>query len=180
MSKYKPSIFLFSTPFWHFRTEPYKDAITWALEYEKNHPTNTQVSNVGGYQSTSSDDYTEIPFFLESAIKNSLDELPPFVYGNWWLNVNRKGDFNITHTHPDAHSAVVYSITDNQGSLILLNPLNHSREFLASQFGWNSETYKVNALAGDITVFPADVPHRVDPNYSDNPRISLAFNIRYI
>ena len=69
MTKYE----IFPTPVWHIEGAPqrlvdelYKGAYDCRDNVESN-----SLSNIGGYQSASSNDYTEIPFF--DAIKNSLD-----------------------------------------------------------------------------------------------------------
>ena len=167
----------FSSSFWFFETPiEQNDCIKWALKYEKDIPRDSSKSNVGGYQSLSSNDFSEIPFF--EVIKNSLHELPSFTFKNWWLNINRKGDYNRTHTHPFADVAGVYYITDNHEALTLINPLQHNRLWEDMVFNKPCHT-KINAKPGDLILFPADIPHFVDPHNSHNPRISLSFNISF-
>ena len=183
MERYEPCARLFSTPFWHYSTSPPEYAVEWALDYEKRNPVSAKISNIGGYQSETSENFLEIPFF--ETIRDGLQDLPEFIFLNWWLNINRKGDYNVTHTHPSSYLSGVYSITGNHGSLILINPLSHTRDIFETHFGWNdceqtnSNTYRVKAMPGDITIFPSDVPHRVNPNMGDTPRISLSFNIGF-
>jgi len=38
-----------------------------------------------------------------------------------------------------------------------------------------SEIY--TPVEGEMILFPAHLPHRVEPNYSDDLRISISFNI---
>ena len=180
--KYESSVGLFSTPLWHYRIPPQEDAVKWALEYEKENSESVLLSNKGGYQSKSISDFTQIPFF--DVIKDNLKQLPHFWFQNWWLNINRKGDYNTTHTHPSSDLSAVYSITDNNGTLLLINPLNHSNYAIERFCEWEdhqlfSNTSRVTTISGDLIVFPAHVPHRVDPNLFDNPRISIAFNMKF-
>ena len=181
--KYKASGVLFSTPFWHYRTPPQEGAVKWALEYEKANPESAVISNLGGYQSISNEDFTVIPFFDQ--IQDSLKTLPTFTYGNWWLNINRKDHYNITHTHPSSDLSAVYSITDNNGTLILINPLFHNHHPIERFCEWEdnelfSNTSRMTTIAGDLLVFPAHVPHRVNPHLTNTPRISLAFNLKFL
>ena len=181
--KYDVSGVLFSTPFWHYRKPPQEGAVKWALEYEKANPESAVISNLGGYQSISKKDFTLIPFL--DILKDSLKPLPPFVFLNWWLNVNRKDDYNITHTHPNSDLSAVYSITDNNGTLILINPLQHLHGQIERCCEWEdhqvlSNTSRITTISGDLIVFPSHIPHRVNPNLSDNPRISLAFNLKFL
>ena len=168
----------FNSPFWFFETPiQQKECIKWALEYEKdNAQVDLALSNRGGYQSSSSTDFSKIPFF--EIIKNSLHEFPSFTFDNWWLNINRKGDYNNVHTHPESHMSGVYYITDNYNALTFINPLQHSRIWEHEIFGKPIE-FKVNAKPGDIILFYSDIPHYVDTHNTHNPRISLSFNLYF-
>ena len=168
----------FGSSFWYFETPiQQKECIKWALKYEKD---NAQVdpakSNMGGYQSFSSDDFAELPFF--ETIKNTLYEFPSFMFDNWWLNINRKGDYNKVHTHPRSHISGVYYITDNYGALTFINPLQHNRLWENRIFGKPMEL-KVSAKPGDLILFPSDIPHFVDQHNTRNPRISISFNLYF-
>ena len=84
---------LFATPMWHVKKELPKGVYKWALEYKKNNPSNTTISNIGVYHSSPSTDFYEIPYL--DHIKESLYVLPKFEFNNWWINVQKKGDYNI-------------------------------------------------------------------------------------
>tara|TARA_R100001594_G_scaffold439_1_gene1647 strand:+ start:1641 stop:2141 length:501 start_codon:yes stop_codon:yes gene_type:complete len=163
-------IILFPSVLNYVKTKHSEYNKAWALNYERNNK-GTVISNVGGYQSIASDRFEDIPFF--NVIKEGLRELPEFLFCTWWLNINRKGNYNNQHTHPKVDLSVVYYLTENYGSLILIDPLEHSR----SSF---NTSYSINAQPGDMFIFPADIPHRVNPHLSNDVRISLAFNIRLI
>ena len=132
----------------------------------------TKISNQGGYQSGELP-LNDMPY--KDHLLEQLDFFPKFLYDTYWVNINRKGNYNVTHTHPGCDFAVVWNITDNGKKLILKNPLNHTRH------NWQKNTddeKELDLKAGHITIFPSDVPHYVEPHDLDTPRISVAFNIR--
>ena len=126
-----------------------------------------EISNQGGYQSPELS-LNDMPFC--GYLLDQLDFFPKFRYDTYWVNINRKGNYNLTHTHPGCDFAVVWNITDNGNKLILKNPLNHTRHK-------NNDDKELDLKAGHITIFPSDVPHYVEPHDLDTPRISVAFNL---
>ena len=47
---------------------------------------------------------------------------------------------------------------------------------ILAQFG-ETATKALDCKAGDLIVFPSDVPHGVEEHKLDTPRISVAFNL---
>tara|TARA_E500000331_G_scaffold281737_1_gene275276 strand:- start:369 stop:887 length:519 start_codon:yes stop_codon:yes gene_type:complete len=157
---------LFATPLWILKPELPEGAYEWALNIEQSYESE-KVSNRGGYQSPRLP-MNDMPY--KDHLLGQLDFFPEFHYDNYWVNINRKGDYNLKHTHPLSDFAVVWNITHNRNKLVIQNPLNHSRHK-------NNDEKELNIKAGHITVFPSDVPHYVEPHDLDIPRISVAFNI---
>ncbi len=154
-----------------------KSMFKWVFSVEEN-VISTQNSNVGGYQSKPCYDFNKLPPEFLNLLKEKLKFLPNFKFGSWWININRSGDFNQTHTHPGADISVVYYLTDNYSSLCFDHPNKHSRSMFLMAMGLPTGV-KVNALAGEMVVFPADLPHYVEPNRSDSDRISIAMNLNF-
>ena len=131
-----------------------------------------EISNQGGYQSPQLH-LDDMPFC--GYLLDQLDFFPKFLYDTYWVNINRKGNYNVTHTHPGSDFAVVWNITDNGNKLVIQNPLNHTR------YNWRAmrdpDERELDLKAGYITIFPSDVPHYVEPHDLDTPRISVAFNL---
>jgi uncharacterized protein (TIGR02466 family) len=108
----------------------------------------------------------------------------------YWFNVNRKGDFNQVHSHPKSmFSAVMYvkvPKTNNGGDIVFKNPTNDSYSF-SSFFSsspveitdYNAPTYHFSPSDGRVFFFPSYLEHYVEPNESDEDRISIAFNFTY-
>ena len=168
---------IFSTPLWHFKNELPKGVDKWVRSYKQKNPKSSVFSNRGGYQSKQQP-FDKFPYTMH--IRNMLETFEPFNYfriDGWWLNISGKGDYNVPHTHPGVDLTAIWYITDNGGLLYLQDPLIMSRSNLYSCIFKRPANIKVNAAAGDLLIFPADVPHSVEQHTSDTPRVSGSFNL---
>ena len=143
-------------------------------QYKSNHPS-TQKSNIGGYQSENNLHCLETFFPLSNILnnlildfsKNSNIELKTL-----WFNINPPFSFNRIHTHGSFNdesqhklSGVLYlKVPPNSGNLIFYNPIGISYQY--SQFLKPNQYF----------LFPQWLGHSVDPNLSQEDRISIAFN----
>ena len=174
------TVMKFGTPIWRTYNELPRGTYEWALDYKEDND-NKQRSNRGGYQSVAQTfDYLPLPF--RKHILDSLtfkDKIRP---ANWWLNVNEKGDFNFQHTHPKSDLSGIWYLTDNNNSLVFIDPLQHSRSNLYLTFPELDigEGVYVNAKAGEVLIFPSDIPHYVEPHSLDTTRVSVSFNMHLI
>ena len=126
----------------------------------------------------------------ERWIRHVIDREPPQGRGPWipgryglqiinlWLNVQRQGDYNPTHTHGGSFSGVIFlqvppQISDSSfdGQLCFHGP----EEWHIQSFRTGMAHY-VLPVPGDYYVFPAWQPHSVMPFRGDGERWSLAFN----
>ena len=171
---------LFVTPIWKAPTPLPEGAYEWALRYKENNES-CKKSNVGGYQS-SSKTFDKLPLVYAKHITDICMTLlkVDFVLNDWWLNVNEKGNFNTQHTHPKADLSGIWYITDNNNSLAFVDPLSHSRYALNGVFNNRGDCVSFNSKAGEILIFPSDVPHFVEPHELDTKRISVSFNMSLI
>jgi len=168
---------LYPTPIWHLNKnkEHPSDSLSWALSIEKE--TSASISNKGGFQSLGETSFDKFPFF--EYIKEKLSFLPPVEYGNWWVNINRKGNYNIAHTHPGTDLSVVWYLTNNFSSPIrFISPFQYERSKLYALMGLHSE-HIFKCDVGDILVFPGDLMHYVEQNESDEPRVTVSFNLKF-
>ena len=166
----------YTTPLWHFRQPLPPNAYEWALWYKEQYEC-VQVSNRGGYQS-SSRPWREFEFKDHiSSILSNFKEYKNFHIFNWWLNINEKGDRNDKHIHSGVDLSAVWYITDNEGLLIFEDPLVFSREAITRLIFGSSTLQQIKAHAGDLVIFPSDLPHQVEEHKLDTPRISVSFNI---
>jgi hypothetical protein len=127
----------------------------------------------------------------ERWIRHVIDQQPPQGRGPWipggyrlqmidvWLNVQRAGDYNPTHTHGGSFSGVLFlqvppQITGERfdGQLCFHGP----EEWHIQSFRTGMAHY-VLPVPGDLYVFPAWQPHSVAPFRGEGERWSLAFNV---
>ena len=165
---------IFGTPVWNIKKELPEGAYKWALEYKKNNPSDVSKSNIGGYHSLPSQNFSEIPYL--SHIQDALHMLPKFKFDNWWINVQKKGDLNLMHTHPMVDLSVIWYITENHGTLYFESPFSHQRRKLNLALN-TGDCVKFNSNAGDFIIFPSDLYHGVDTHEFKSPRISLSMNL---
>ena len=173
----KEVITLFKSPLWIMEDELPKGAYEWALDYRKKNPSDVVKSNRGGYQSLSRP-WQEFEFkdHIESVL-NEFKEYKNLNFSNWWLNINGKGNGNVKHVHSGSDLSAVWYITDNEGLLIFEDPLVFSREAITSLVFDSTTCKQLKAKAGDLLIFPSDLPHFVEDHILDTPRISVSFNI---
>jgi hypothetical protein len=127
----------------------------------------------------------------ERWIRHVIDRQPPGGRGPWtpgryglqmidvWLNAQRAGDYNPTHTHGGSFSGVVFLQVPPQihndsfdGQLCFHGP----EEWHIQSFRTGMAHY-VLPVPGDFYVFPAWQPHSVAPFRGEGERWSLAFNV---
>ena len=90
-----------------------------------------------------------------------------------WFNLNRKGNYNLEHTHWVSSGNLLLIIPIiKAGPIIFVDPIAHC----SSEIDENCiEEYVPQP--GEMLLFPAYLPHRVDPNLDDDQRVSLSFNL---
>jgi hypothetical protein len=104
-----------------------------------------------------------------------------------WTTCTNKFGFNTPHCHADNTVIGVYYVKtfDKCGDLLLHDPRG-SHSFI-SKFEINTagqsvsdRTYhRITPKCGQLVLFPAYIVHSVEPNMSDETRISLAMNFKY-
>ena len=162
-----------------------KDILNW---YNKDKGINR--TNVNGWHSKTTmhemPEYQRLTNALYEAqrkiyIEEDLDSEP--VLGNMWANVNPKGGMNRAHIHPNSLWSGVYYVKANKdsGHLKIDDPRSSaamSRPRLKEKQHpvrlWRESSFEPKA--GRLIMFPAWLTHCVDPNKSNENRISISFN----
>ena len=110
-----------------------------------------------------------------------LDKEPTM--GNMWANINPSGAMNRPHIHPNSHFSGVYYIKapKNSGQIVFNDPRTLSHMLLPTRIEKTPPSYlwrevRVDPLEGRILMFPSWLWHCVEPNESDDIRISVSFN----
>jgi hypothetical protein len=93
--------------------------------------------------------------------------------GYYWININGKGSYNEKHNHmgtsPNSKKQSILS-----GVFYLNIPNGDSGNIIFSEKNGNEISIKPDN--GDLLLFPPEMIHRVEPNNTNEERISIAFN----
>jgi len=103
--------------------------------------------------------------------------------GNMWANINYQGGFNNGHIHPNSLFSGVYYVKaqPNSGRIQLMDPRPGVQHIMPNRKPGNlprelwRETY-YDPVPGRLIMFPSWLWHRVEPNQSNDIRISVSFN----
>ena len=106
------------------------------------------------------------------------------IIGNMWANINPPGGYNRPHIHPNSHFSGVYYIKapQNSGDIVFNDPRSSAHMVMPDRVKdikppshlWRE--VRVNPLEGRLIMFPSWLWHCVDPNESNDIRISVSFN----
>lgn len=171
--------------------EIFDKALDEVFHLEKSTP-GVSHSNIGGWQSIDymyNDisrycDLKNIGLILKKIsdeclplIKDDLKTPLSFRLGNFWLNVNRKNNYNCMHVHPGGTLSGVFYLTHSTAAIKF--QLFDSLDFwLSSLFSKHTTTWLFEPQKKDVFFFPAWVPHAVEDNKTEDIRVSIAFNIK--
>ena len=162
-----------------------RDIIAWSKEDK-----GITRTNVKGWHSTT--DMHERPEFKnlvnmlyacqKTVYEQEYYESEPFL-GNMWANINPPGGSNRAHQHPNSLWSGVYWIKTpkNCGQLKIDDPRSvacmtrpRQKDGKKPDRLWRETHYE--PVAGRCIMFPSWLMHCVDPNESNDVRISVSFN----
>ena len=162
-----------------------RDIIAWSKEDK-----GITRTNVKGWHSTT--DMHERPEFKnlvnmlyacqKTVYEQEYYESEPYL-GNMWANINPPGGSNRAHQHPNSLWSGVYWIKTpkNCGQLKIDDPRSVACMTRPKQKDgkkpdrlWRESHYE--PVAGRCIMFPSWLMHAVDPNESNDVRISVSFN----
>lgn len=149
---------------------------------------NAYSSNIGCYRNTVK--YENLDWLLD-VVKDTTDEFldfykkqdPMFEKLNvksknfvYWTNINTPGSRNVVHSHKSANFSCVYYVQGTDcGPLRLINPANTLSD--CKQTAPFVRDAYFHPKDGDLIMWPAWVPHEVEPNLSNRERINITFDI---
>jgi len=170
------------------------DILPKIYDLQNSQTDNLQRSNEGGWHST--DDLNYRPEFrnihnaiLESvnALGNNLNYDTNKYYlkiSNMWSIINKKHDYNSSHSHTNALWSGVYYVKADKdsGNLNLYDPrlqahTTHHYTNDKELHELNYTSMKFTPHTGKCLIFPGWLIHDVSPSKSDNDRIIISFNI---
>lgn len=186
----------FPTPIWFFDLDEIdnKKIIKYATKLSKK-TEGRILSNYGGWQSNDfhlnnceNEELLKLGQIVELKAQEAGSELGvkpnmQVFMSNFWLNLNRKGNGNMRHMHPTSFFSAAYyvQVSENCGKIVFEHPTS------MANFWWNSftntstyatyPTINYEPKVGRLLIFPSWLEHSVQPNASDDVRISVAFNM---
>ena len=162
-----------------------RDIVTWSKQDK-----GIVRTNVQGWHSTTNmhelPEYQKLVRMLYECQKTIYEqehyESEPFL-GNMWANINPPGGMNRAHQHPNSLWSGVYwiktpkdcgdlKIDDPRSSAAMCRPRQKPGK-LPTRL--HRETH-YKPIAGRCIMFPSWLMHCVDPNQSNDIRISVSFN----
>lgn len=173
----KHSTLIFPIKIWGFilNNQKYEsvDYINIIEKLELTEPSQKR-SNFGGYQTH--EHLNKLPIFRELVV--SLENITseclgfPTMITEMWGNINYKHCFNRPHIHGETLAGVFYlKVPENSGRLVLCNPAVRSE----GKFVRESD-YSITPKDFSLIIFPSWLEHYVEPNLSNEKRISISFN----
>lgn len=153
-------------------------------------------SNVDGWQSFNLDRNLQMFSEFRTVVEKFANDFHGYmnlkksysqVLDNFWFNINPPGGTNKPHSHPSSvFSGVLYLQTpENCGKINFINPCRtHDYHFNQdtveeyNNYTWNG--YYHIPEVGKVVMFPSSLEHYVDGNGSNEDRISIAFNTKFI
>jgi uncharacterized protein (TIGR02466 family) len=162
-----------------------RDIIAWSKRDKGVVRTNVQ----GWHSTTNMQDLPEFKKLVDMlyACQKTIYEQEYYesepVLGNMWANINPPGGMNRAHQHPNSLWSGVYYIKapKNSGHLKIDDPRSSAAMCRPQQKDVKKparlfrETH-YEPIAGRCIMFPSWVMHCVDPNESNDIRISVSFN----
>jgi len=162
-----------------------QDIINWSNQDE-----GVQKTNYKGWHSTvdmaSKPEYqnlvNELMVMCKDVFKEEwLDRKP--ILGNMWANINPKGAMNQLHIHSNSLFSGVYYVKSNPqaGRLKIYDPRPGAQIVMPTRLEGQPPKHlwrdaNLDPFPGRIIMFPAWLWHAVEPNQSDDIRISVSFN----
>jgi uncharacterized protein (TIGR02466 family) len=179
---------LFSQPIGvNFLQENLKELHSFSLNLKESR----KISNVGGFQSK------DLNYKKNKLLNNLIKNLNKYIndyskifslkyelaISNIWININNHKDFNLEHTHPDSiiSGSFYIKVPENSGNIIFHNQNNFymdSKDVII-QNEYNSMTWGYEPKENLLLLFPSWLKHHVEPNMSNEARISMSFNTFY-
>ena len=110
-----------------------------------------------------------------------LDREP--ILGNMWANINPKDGMNQPHIHPNSLFSGVYYVKSNPqaGRLRVYDPRPGAQIVMPNRQKGKPPKHlwrdaHIDPIPGRIIIFPSWLWHSVEPNESNDLRISVSFN----
>lgn len=186
---------IYSTPVWMDAFQDFEENkdtfLSCIRKFKENNPDSEEKSNINGYQSSATLQTQEELASLFNYVcgmaaqaTKDLNFIDCDVFlTHAWVNFNDSREcMNTQHIHGETFSGVFYlKAPEESGRLVLVNPginrLWNGCNLTQSKNQFTGEMIKIDPEEGSVILFPAYLPHFVEPNRHDDERISISFNI---
>ena len=160
------------------------------LKIEKKNNQGKKVSNIGGFQSKNYnviDNKKILQDIFFNPAREFIEKLNPkkelkITLGGFWINSNLNNDYNLLHNHSGSAISGVYYLKapKNSGCLVFQN--GDLSKLSSNNFNYfDNENYycryHIEPKKFDLYLFTSETLHYVEPNRSEEERISVAFNL---
>ena len=171
---------IFSTPVWGFLLKEQRhqnaDYTDYILNLQEKGYSQYRKSNRGGFQSEDNLHTHGIFQEFNSSILSVCQSILPdkqIYLQSMWANVNEQHHFNLPHVHEGVLSGVFYcKIPEDSGKLVLMDPAIRSTAHLIG-----NKNFFIEPKPLALIIFPSWLEHYVEPNKSEELRVSISFNI---
>jgi uncharacterized protein (TIGR02466 family) len=132
--------------------------------------------------------------FIKKIKKHLLDYLHNYnIRPSWqcnitniWHNKNYKYSSNTAHVHCGAEFSGSYyiKVPENSGRIVFKNPNKHISmstfydSMILRNNVYNSDSHAISPAEKTLLIFPSFIEHYVEVNQSQDPRYSIAFNLK--
>ncbi len=104
-----------------------------------------------------------------------------------WGNINRSGDYNVVHTHPNCMWSGVYYVSKGQpdpaipqnGMLEIIDPREAANYIQVKNTILDAREF-VDNVPGRMLLWPSWLKHMVHPYTGEGERISIAYNVTVV
>jgi len=133
-------------------------------------------------------EFRDLVSLIEDAAKNALGYLKvadcAFQFTGGWVNMGPPGAAHKMHSHANNFLSCVYYIRTGPGNnTITFHDPRYQNQVvipvITERTVENAETVNLGVEEGTLLLFPSWLPHSVDPNTSDQMRISVSFNMMF-
>jgi uncharacterized protein (TIGR02466 family) len=182
---------LFKQPIFKIKlNEDLKEILKFCIKTSKNKK-GVIRSNIGGFHSDYLDTkepvlnslINNIKINSNFIIKNILKNKEEVNLTSIWFNMNEYKDFNLPHNHPFSKiSGVFYiKVPKNSGNIVFLNDTKIENYLFNGQIteynNYNSSNWSIKPEENILYLFPSWLNHYVQPNFSNEKRVSISFNL---
>ena len=173
----------------------------YAMSIQEFFPAGIKKSNLGGWHSDVMDEENISNDEMKKLLNVTVDSLnthkkelsireslEPIITGIW-ININRKGNINRVHTHPNSHFSATFYVKvktlNDLGCLEVFHPARNEMDFCwtdihKSEVSTMSSKLEISPNPNDLYIIPSWLTHSVLPHGNDEPRISITINLAFV